>query len=177
MPEIQMQDPMAKWTPVPDWSAATISRDHWQARPVLGLDIVMLAGDMGAALAAHAGGEAGLGLLAIAERSDDYVIRIARDRALMVSSQPIEIGYGWHAAGYSVTPADSAYGIIEISGAALDEIIAEGTASDPASKSPSAATLFAGIPTLVIRTAPDVLRLHMEIGHMAYLWRWLETRV
>ncbi len=43
MPEIQMQDPMAKWTPVPDWSAATISRDHWQARPVLGLDIVMLA--------------------------------------------------------------------------------------------------------------------------------------
>ncbi len=177
MPEAKMQDPMAKWTPVPDWSTAVITRDHWQARPILGLDIVMLTGDMGSALARHAAGTNGLGFLGVAERSDDYVIRIARDRALMVAAQPIEIAYGWHAAGYSVTPADSAYGIIEISGAGLDEVIAEGTATDPLSRSPSAATLFAGIACLVVRTAPDLARLHMEIGHMPYLWRWLETRV
>lgn len=177
MPEIQMRDPMVKWTPVPDWATASITRDHWQARPVLGLDIVMLAGDMIEALVGPAGGTRGLGFLAIAERSDDYVIRIARDRALMVSGRPIDIAHGWHAAGYSVTPAESAFGIIEISGTALDEIIAEGTATDPVSQSPSAATLFAGITCLVIRTAPDAARLHMEIGHMAYLWRWLETRV
>lgn len=177
MPTSAMPDPMAKWTPVPDWATATISCVHWQALPILGLDIVMLAGDMGAALAAHAGGTAGLGLLAIAERGDNYVIRIARDRALMVAARPFNIAYGWQPAGYSVTSADSAYGIIEMSGSALDEIISEGTATDPALQSRSAATLFAGIPCLVIRTAPDVARLHMEIGHMAYVWRWLKTRV
>lgn len=176
MPTSTMRDPMAKWTPVPDWSTASITRDDWQARPILGLDIVMLAGDMTAALGVHAGGDDGLGFLGVAERQDDYVIRIARDRALIVSAQSIDIADGWHAAGYSVTPAESAYGIIEISGGALDEIIAEGTATDPASRSPSAATLFAGVSSLVIRTSPDVVRLHMEIGHMAYVWRWLETR-
>lgn len=177
MRQSEMQDPMAKWTPVPDWSTATISRDHWQARPILGLDIVMFAGDLGAALVTHAGGDAGLGFLGIAERADNYVIRIARDRALMVSARPIDIAVGWHEEGYALTHADSAYGIIEAAGSALDEIIAEGTAADPLSRSPSAATLFAGIPCLVIRTAPDVARLHMEAGHMAYVWRWLETRV
>jgi hypothetical protein len=171
-----MPDPMAKWTPVPDWRTVSIVRGDWSARPILGYSMVLVAGDMSAALGALAGETVGLGYLATAEREDAYAIRIARDRALLVSIEPILAAFGWQAGGWSATPAESAYGIIEIGGEALDTILAEATAVDVGSNRRSAAVLFAGITCLVVRMPTGAARLHAEIGHLPYLWRWLETR-
>jgi hypothetical protein len=174
-PKTAMPDPMAKWTPVPDWTAATITRDDWGAKPVLGLSMVLVGGNMALALRSLAPGLPELGLWQIAT-APDYCVRIGRDRALIVTSEPIHYRPGWQSDGWSASPAESAYGTIDFSGAALSEIVSEAAAADVEAGSRSAAVLFAGIPCMLIRTAPDAARLHMEIGHMPYLWRWLETR-
>jgi sarcosine oxidase gamma subunit len=169
-----MPDPMAKWTPAPDWTVVKIVLADWSAKPVLGLSIVLVAGNIAAAISTLAPHLSEVGLWQVASASD-HVIRIARDKALIVTSAPILVETGWNAAGFSVTDASSAYGVIEIAGLALPAIIAEATAADIDAGSRSASLLFAGIAGLVMRTAPDTARVTIEIGHMTYLWRWLET--
>ena len=178
MPEqtaVVMPDPMAKWTPTPDWTAAEIVRANWSAKPVLGLSMALVAGNIVAAISALAPNMPGVGAWQTAGGSD-HVLRIARDRALIVTSAPIRFEIGWNAAGFSATDASSAYGVIEIAGQALADIIAEATEVDIDSGSRSASLLFAGVTCLAARTAPDVARVYMEAGYMTYLWRWLEMR-
>jgi sarcosine oxidase gamma subunit len=170
-----MPDPMAKWTPAPDWTAVEIVRADWSAKPVLGLSMALVAGNIATAISALAPDMAGVGAWQVVNASD-HVIRIARDKALIVTSAPIAFATGWNAAGFSVTDASGAYGVIEIAGQALAEIIAEASAVAIDAGSRSAALLFAGIGCLAVRTAPDVARVYMEAGYMTYLWRWLETR-
>ena len=170
-----MPDPMAKWTPAPDWTAAEIIRADWSAKPILGLSMALVAGNIAAAISALAPNMSELGLWQVASASD-HVIRIARDKALIVTSAPIPFETGWNAAGFSVTDASSAYGVIEIFGQALSDIIAEATAADIHAGSRSASLLFAGIACLVVRTTSDIARVYIEAGHMTYLWRWLGTR-
>ena len=170
-----MPDPMAKWSPVPDWTTATIDRAGWSARPVFGLSIAFVGGYVAAALAALAPDMQVLGLWQIAA-GPDYAIRIARDRALIVTREPLTFKTGWDTGGWSVTEAESAYGVIDLSGEALADIVSEATAADIETGSRSASVLFAGVPCLLIRMSETTARLHMEIGYMPYLWRWLETR-
>jgi len=170
-----LPDPMAKWTPVPDWSVAAIIRAGWSAKPVPGLSMALVAGDIAAASATLAPGLPEVGLWTIANGSD-CVIRIARDKALIVTSTTPGFETGWNAAGFSVSDASSAYGVIEIAGSALTEVTAEATAADIDAGSNSASVLFTGIPCLVIRKASEVAWVFLETGHMTYLWRWLETR-
>jgi heterotetrameric sarcosine oxidase gamma subunit len=170
-----MPDPMAKWTPTPDWAAVKIIRADWSAKPVLGLSMALVVGNIAAAISALAPHLSEVGLWQVASASD-HVIRIGRDKALIVTSAPIPFETGWNAGGFSATDASSASGVIEIAGQALPDIIAEATAADFDAGSRSASLLFAGVACLVMRTAPDTARLTIEIGHMTYLWRWLETR-
>ena len=170
-----MSDPMAKWTPVPDWSVAAIVRRGWSAKPVIGLSITLVTGNIAAARSLLAPCMAQVGLWQVASASD-HVIRIARDKALFVATTQIPFETGWNPAGFSVTDASGAYGVIEIVGTELRDIVAEASAADIDAGSRSASILFAGIPGLVVRTAPEVGRVFLEAGFMAYLWRWLETR-
>ena len=170
-----MPDPMAKWTPVPDWRSVQIERPDWSARPVQGLSLVLVGGRIDLAIAALAPGAEDLGLWQIA-RGEAQAIRIGRDKALIVTSRAVAVQPGWNPEGWSATAAESAFGVIDIAGPALRDIVSEASAADIDSGSRSAAVLFAGIPCLLTRIAHDTARVIVEAGYTPYLWRWLETR-
>lgn len=171
-----MRDFAQKWSPFPDWREAQIAARNWQARVVTGLSQTLVSGALERAWESlQVSQEVGLWGLAPEERP--YRVRIARDRALVVSPSPLELKPGWQAAGWAASRADNARMILEVEGPALPEIIAEGTSADLSSGSPSASVLFAGLQgVLLYRTAPDRARLHVEAPSMPYLWHWLETR-
>ena len=162
-----MSDPMAKWTPTPDWTRARLERPGWSAAPVLGLFQMRLSGDLAAAP-----NPVGFWGIASPQRA---AVRIGRDRALLVSTTPLDIAPGWRD-GFAASEASDAFGVLELAGAELRALVAEATAVDPEAGSPSAAILFAGVPALLYRVAEDRARLHVEAPLAPYLWRWLETR-
>ena len=161
-----MPDPMTKWTPAPDWTTVKIVRADWSAKSVLGLSMALVAGNIAvlAIFGIYAPTWPRIGAWQVSVNASDHVIRIARDKALIVTSSPLPFETGWNAAGFSVTDASGAYGVIEIAGPALAEIIAEASAVDIDARTRSAALLFAGIACLAARTAPDVARVYMEAG-------------
>ncbi|MBU2534471.1 MAG: hypothetical protein KKB37_17160 [Alphaproteobacteria bacterium] len=169
-----IHDSAAKWPAFPDWVDAVIEREGWRARPVLGLSQVLLSGDFGAALAAHAPEAAVTGLWQTVG-ADPVAARIARDRALVVSPEALAIPFGWQGT-WAASPAGDAWFVLDIEGPAMAEIIREGTAADLEASSPSAAILFAGVQAILYRRSERHARLHVEAPHGPYLWRWLEDR-
>jgi sarcosine oxidase gamma subunit len=167
-------DPMAKWTPVPDWALAGIEREDWSARPVATHWAALIGGDISKAIAALAPQAPEIGLFGVAD-TPRRVLRIARDKALLVAAAPIDMTFGWNVGGWSTTPADSMYRSFDLSGREMRRVLAEATAADLELGGRSAATLFAGVPAILYRSAIDVARLAVEIGYAPYVWRWLET--
>jgi hypothetical protein len=153
-----MHDPMAKWTPAPDFSAARLERPGLTATPLHGLKQTLVSGDLA--------GIATVGFWGIAP-PPRYAIRIARDRALFIGEAP---------AGFVASEASDAYAVFALEGEGLRALVAEACAADPDAGSPSAAALFAGVPALLYRVAEGEARLHVEASLAAYVWRWLETR-
>jgi sarcosine oxidase gamma subunit len=107
--------------------------------------------------------------------TDPVAVRIARDRCLLVSSEPLALPFGWQD-GWAASPAGSAWLAAELAGPAMRAVLCEGTAVDLDGGSRSASLLFAGVPALLYRSAEDRARLHVETGFGPYLWRWLEDR-
>jgi sarcosine oxidase gamma subunit len=173
MPEA-FPDPMAKWSPAPDWRAARLTRSDWSAAPADDLSQLLISGNLAAALATFEPAPVSVGLWQIAPTGG--AIRIARDRALLVAAQALAAPAGWQAAGWVATDASDAYRVIEIAGSALRAIVAEAVSADLDAGSPSAAILFAGVPALLYRTGETRARLHVEAALAPYVWRCLETR-
>ena len=168
-----MRDRGKFWTPAPDWSVP-LAGEGFSARCISGLGQILVSGDLAAATAALAPGAGEVGLWQVAA-GECYRVRIARDRALLVTPSPLAVEPGWRS-GYAATPCDDAFAVIEISGAALPDIMAEAVAADLDAGSRSAAVQFAGSTALVYRTAPQVARLHIESPLAAWLWAWLSGR-
>ena len=166
-------DAAAKWTPVPDWNRAAIVRSSWAARPVFGLHQLLLSGDLEGAHAALAPEAAMLGLWEIGE--GDAMVRIARDRALLVTALPVDFQPGWNPGGRAASPACDAWAVFELSGESARAVCAQATSADLDAGSRSASLLFAGTACLLYRTAPEIARIHVERGFAPYIWRWLET--
>ncbi len=160
------------WTPAPDWPTAALEGEGWRARCVGGLRQTLVSGDLAAARAALAPGAGEVGLWGVAGEGT-AIVRIARDRALVVSPPRFDIAPGWHD-GFAATPCDDAYAVIALSGPGIAALVAEGTAAGLAAGSPSAAVLFAGVSCLLYRTQPQAARLHVESPFAAYIWTWLE---
>ena len=172
-----MRDPAAIWTPPPDWATARLVRGDWQARAVPGLHQTLVSGALDRAAADLAPGVPEIGLWGIAGGCP-YLVRIARDRALLVTEPPAGAPDGWHPQGWAASELSGGWLVMDLSGPAAAEIVRESTAADLDAGSPSAAVRFAGIVgVLVYRTAPGTVRLHVERGLAPYLWRWLETRI
>jgi sarcosine oxidase gamma subunit len=169
-----VHDSAIKWPALPDWEFAGIEREGWRARPVLGLSQVLVSGDFGAALVAHAPGATEVGLWAVAE-GDPVALRIARDRVLLVGSGPLDVPLGWNGS-WAASTAGDAWFVVDMEGPAMADVIREGTAADLDASSPSAAILFAGVQAILYRRADRRARLHVEAPHGPYLWRWLEAR-
>ena len=164
------------WEPVPDFGTAVIRRDGLAVHAVSGLGQVLVSGDLAAAAAALAPEAPMAGLWGIAD-TPTFFLRMARDRALLVSPRPLALLPGWRPEGFAASPADDAFTVLEIAGADLAMVVAEATGADLSAGSPSAAIRFGSVDALLCRSAPDIARLHVERAFAPYLWRWLETRV
>ena len=164
-----------RWAPIPDWRSAGLFRDGWTAKRVLGLGQTLVSGRLADAVAALAPGAAEVGLFGIAEGAPQLV-RIARDRALVVRDEPSDIAAAVGGAGFVATRADDVFAVFELGGPGLRGLLAEMVTADLDAGSRSAATLACGVPVLLYRTTVDRARLHVEAAFAAYLWRWLETR-
>lgn len=167
-------DAAAKWTPVPAWADARLAREGWTARSVAGLFLVLVSGDLAALAKRLPMPEAGLWAV---EPAATLGLRIARDRALLVSAAPLPLAPGWHAGeSLAVSEASDAFAVFELAGPVMAAVAHEAVSADLDAGSPSAATLFAGVPAFLHRIAPDAARLVVECPMGAYVWRWLETR-
>ena len=167
-------DPMKKWTPLPDWNTARLTRPDWRVHVVDGLFQTLLTGYLAAAFASQHPQPASVGFWGIAPTR--AAIRVGRDRALLVSPQKFAPGFGWRDDGWAASDASDAYSVLSLIGPALRTLVAEATSADIDGASRSAAIQFAGAPALLYRVAEDEARLHVETALAPYVWRWLETR-
>lgn len=158
----------------PDWSTVAIEREGWRARPILGLRQLTVNGNIPAACADLAIGVNAVGLWGLTD-GDTYVVRLTRDRALIVSERPIETDDTWHASGWVASCTDDAFLIIELSGPTVVDIILQGTSANLHSRSASASALFAGVAVSLYRSDDKCVRIHVANDIAPYLWRWLET--
>lgn len=154
--------------------ADIIPHHDFEARFVTGLGQTLVTGNLDAAKAVHAPEARETGLWAAAGEGECWV-RIARDRALLVSRQPVPIEAGWRE-DYAATPCDDAYAVIELAGDDLPRLIAEASSVDLEGGSRSASILFAGVTVLLYRTSGDTARLHVESPLSTYVWTWLADR-
>lgn len=132
---------------------------------------LMISGDLAAALAALCPDARMVGLGEDCGEQD-FALRIARDRALLVTGQALNVEPGWYPAGYAVSSADDAFAAIALSGTDAPDIIAEGVTADLTAASPSAAILFAGQFALLARRGEDYC-LWIERPMLAWAWAWL----
>lgn len=132
---------------------------------------VLISGDLDAALAVLAPGAPVLGLGAECP-APPFAVRIARDRALLVTDRPLDMLPGWNDAGFAATPADDQWSQVHVAGPDACEVIAEGTAADPDGGSPSAALRFAGLTCLLLRRDGGFL-LFVEASQRWFLGDWL----
>ena len=106
----------------------------------------LISGDLQVAITTLAPGTATLGLAAKVD-SQTFALRMARDRALLVTASPLlEAGierHGWQSEGFASSAADDAWAFFEITGSQEATVVSEGCAADLDSGSPSAAVLFA----------------------------------
>ncbi|TPN82597.1 hypothetical protein FJ987_28230 [Mesorhizobium sp. CU2] len=169
-----MRNLAEKWPAVPDFATATLSRDGTSVHTVGGLNQLLVSGDLAAWSKASALAGEGVGAGALAS-GDKYMVRIARDRLVVVGGVPFPIQAGWHEAGFAVSVMDAGLHVFEIEGPGLAGLVARGTALDPAQTSRSAAILFAGVNVLFYRYGNrNRARLHVDRGLAPYLWEWFE---
>ncbi|WP_306152445.1 hypothetical protein [Roseovarius sp. MMSF_3281] len=127
---------------------------------------VLISGDLETAMAALSKDAPMIGLLAELPEKGDFALRIARDRALLCTPEPLAIRVGWHD-GYALSLADDLYIEIDISG---DD---DGTYLDSCMSaqggSPSAMAVFAEKACLVAR-ARDAVRVWVPRADAAEVW-------
>ncbi len=126
--------------------------------------------DKSLALAALVPGAAVLGCGAPAPEGP-HAIRVARDRAILVTPASLSVQPGWHGS-YALSLADDLFAAIILSGPRAEEIASACTATPLDGSSPSATTLFAGVGALVTR-AGETLVIRVQTPDAAYLWSCL----
>jgi len=144
-------------------------------RAVEGLGATLISGDLEAALAALAPGAPMLGLYASAP-DGAHALRIARDRALLVTPAPLAAPEGWQGAGDSgwcATCVDDGWAAVEVQGEDAPLALVQGTSVDLSAGSPSAALHFFGVTCLLARTQTG-FRLHVERMRLEGLLAWLD---
>ena len=160
-----------EWAPRLTLSVPIVARDdlHIAAQPPTGA--TLLSGDIDAAIAALAPSAPCIGLGGMTGEPP-YLLVIARDRGCLITPAPLEAETAWNRQGFALTPADDAWVFFVVSGTGAEAVIAEGCAADLAAGSPSAATLFAGHPALLVRN-PKGFVLGVSAPEAESVARWL----
>ncbi|UCI31321.1 hypothetical protein [Mesorhizobium sp. B4-1-4] len=167
-----MRDLAEKWSVAPDWQSATIGVPGLKISPITGLHQRLVSGGLAAWAEVSGFDGTAAGAFGLTE-GIRYSVRLARDRLLVVSSNPLAIPAGWHGEGFAVTTISAGLQVFEVEGPALDAFIARGTTLDPRQPSASAALSLAGVSAIVYRHE-NRLRIHVDRGLAAYLWTWME---
>ena len=159
------------WSPARRAEGTLIARPGFTARAGAGLGRTLISGDLDAALAALAPGAPLVGLHRLAPEGA-HALRIARDRALLVTPAPIAAAGGWRE-GFCATCVDDGWAAVDVEGEGAGLVLMQGTAADLSAGSPSAAVLFAGRRCLLARTEGG-FRLHVEAQGLEALLTWLD---
>ncbi len=131
----------------------------------------LVSGDLAAGLTVLAPGAAMIGF-AETPAGADYAIRIARDRALLVTQSPPAREAGWQAEGVALSPAGECYACLALSGTGAMALLAQGLTSAPPTGSPSAALRFAGL-TVLVTGAPHGCLLWVDPASLSYVTGFL----
>ncbi len=159
------------WAPARRAEGTLVARPGFSARARTGLGQTLISGALDAALKALAPGAPLIGLYGLAP-DGAHALRIARDRALIVTPAPIAAADGWRE-GWSATSLDDGWVAIEVEGEGAPLVLMQGASVDLSAGSPSAAALFAGLRTLIARTQAG-FRLHVEAPWLEALMTWLD---
>jgi len=159
------------WPPARRAEGRILEKPRLTAQALAGRGATLLSGDLNRAVAALAPGAPMLGLYAPAPEGP-HAVRIARDRALLVTREPLGAADGWRE-GWCATSLDDAWAALDVSGPDAALALMQGTAADLAGGSPSAAVRFAGLRCLLLRTETG-FRLHLEAPWLTALLTWLE---
>ena len=160
------------WAPAREPEGELVDKPRLAARATLArLGRTLISGDLESAVAALAAGAPMLGLYAPAP-AGAHALRIARDRALLVTPAPLGAADGW-CAGFGATPVDDGWATVEVTGPDAALVLRQGTSVDLEAGSPSAAVLFAGLRCLLVRSETG-FRLHVEAPWLEALVAWLD---
>jgi hypothetical protein len=162
----EMNWPLARRT-----DGMVIERPRLQARTSSSGGSTLISGDIDAAIGALAPGAPILGLYALAPEGAQ-ALRIARDRALLVTPAPLGAADGWRES-WCATSVDDGWAAVDVFGPDAPLALAQGTSADLAANSPSAAVLFAGLRCLLARTEAG-FRLHVEAPWLEALLNWMD---
>ena len=94
-------------------------------------------------------GKNSLGFGSDRKGAENFAVRINRNTILAIVNEQMQSG--WNEGGFAVSEASDAYMPIKISGPQMAQILAQCGIADIDQASSSAATLFAGVTSLVIR--------------------------
>lgn len=161
------------WAPARPFDGPLVARPGFAVRALTGIGQTLVSGDCEAAFRAIAPGAPTLGLFeSVPEAAAAYALRIAHDRALIVTPAPLALEDGFRD-GFCVTHMDDGYAALIIEGDGAPLVLMQGCAEDLSAGSPSAAVLFAGFRVLLARTEAG-FRLHVERSWAEALLTWFD---
>ena len=155
------------WSPVPDWSRASIRHDELSIATVAPQVAWLVSGNLEAFLERRG--------IRFGDAGERYVLRLAPDRLLFVSLDGADnVAFGW-SDGCAVTDVSDGYVLLDITGPAALELMRLGALHDFEAKSDtaSAAMLFAG-QRIILARIQQGWRLHVERHSAAAIWQWLQ---
>ena len=160
------------WSPVPDWSRASIRHDGLNIAALAPQAAWLVSGNLASFLEQRG--------VRFGEAGDRYALRLAPDRLLFVSmggAAQDGVTFGW-SDGCAVTDVSDGYVLLDIAGPAAPELMRLGALHDFEARSDaaSAAMLFAGQRVILARI-PQGWRLHVERPNAAAIWQWLQRAV
>jgi heterotetrameric sarcosine oxidase gamma subunit len=158
------------WSPVPDWSRATIRHEELSIAAFAPQVAWLVSGNLTAFLERRS--------VRFGDVGDRYALRLAPDRLLFVSMDGAatdDIAFGWSKDGCAITDVSDGYVLLDISGSAARELMRLGALHDFEAQADtgSAAMLFAGQRVILARIQQG-WRLHVERPNAAAIWQWLQ---
>ncbi|MEZ5774133.1 MAG: sarcosine oxidase subunit gamma family protein [Hyphomicrobiaceae bacterium] len=170
-----MRDRGLFWSPVPDWASARIERAGLVVRPASAPAALHLASGDLAAIATAFRLEGTLGPRDPIP-DGDYALRLAPDRCLVVSGAATA-GAAGAAAGLHLSEVTDGYLLIDVTGKAARDLLAQGTSydfSDATVRPAESANLLIGRLRVAVARTGEGFRLHVERPTATALWTWLD---
>lgn len=157
------------WSPVPDWSRASIRHDELSIAAVAPQVACLVSGNFAAFLERRG--------VRFGDAGERYALCLAPDRLLFVDMDGTaadDAAFGWKD-GCAVTDVSDGYVLLDITGPAALELMRLGALHDFEAnpETGSAAMLFAGQRVILARI-PQGWRLHVERPNAAAIWQWLQ---